>query len=147
MNWRLFGFLLVLLVVLVAGCRQQNPTPTSESKLGIDLAVNPDPAQVGKSMLIITVTDAAGQPVNDAAVNVRGDMSHAGMAPVLAEVKGGADGQYSLPFEWTMGGDWFVTVTVTLPDGTTASQRFDLSVASAGGMGMNMSAATPEATP
>jgi hypothetical protein len=37
-----------------------------------------------------------------------------------------------MPFRWTMAGDWFVTVDVTLPDGTTASQRFDFTVAGDG---------------
>jgi len=36
--------------------------------------------------------------------------------------------RYAIPFEWTMGGDWVVTVDVTLADGRTASRQFDLSI-------------------
>lgn len=123
------GLFLVLLVFLAAGCRAQNPTPTPETSLQIDMQIDPVPPALGEATLIVTVMDAAGQPVNDATVSARGDMSHAGMAPVLANVDSGANGLYRLPFRWTMGGDWFVEITVTLPDGTTASRRFDLTVA------------------
>ena len=61
----------------------------------------------------------------------RGDMSHAGMAPVIASSEDDADGVYRIPFEWTMAGDWFVDVTVTLADGREVVQRFDLSVSGA----------------
>ncbi len=61
-------------------------------------------------------------------------MSHAGMKPVLANISEGESGVYAVPFEWTMGGDWFVAVTATLPDGRVATKRFDLSV----GAGMDM---------
>jgi hypothetical protein len=50
------------------------------------------------------------------------------MKPVLAEVGDGEGGKYETPFEWTMGGDWIVTVTATLPDGRTAQQQFTYTV-------------------
>ena len=52
-------------------------------------------------------------------------MTHAGMAPVLASDKTDAQGKLSLPFKWSMGGDWIVTVTVTLADGSQVSQDFN----------------------
>ncbi len=55
-------------------------------------------------------------------------MTHAGMQPVLADAGSGADGVYPADFEWTMSGDWVVTVTAALPDGRTALRRFDLTV-------------------
>lgn len=124
--WLLFA----LLVVLAAGCRQPAVVPTANASLQIRMQVEPAPPKVGDAALIVTVTDAAGQPVSDASLSARGDMSHAGMAPVLAEAVEGANGEYRLPFNWTMGGDWFVEITVTRPDGTTATQRFDVTVTS-----------------
>ncbi len=38
-------------------------------------------------------------------------------------------GVYRTDLEWTMAGDWIVTVTATLADGQTVEQQFDLSVA------------------
>ncbi len=116
----------LLVALLLAGCRQPPPTPTAA--LQIDLTYEPAPARVGQAALLITVRDTAGQPVTDAKVSARGDMSHAGMAPVLGEGEPQGNGRYRVPFEWTMSGDWFVDVTVTLPDGAVAQQRFDLTV-------------------
>lgn len=123
-------FLLVLAVLVLVGCRQQTPTPTPETTLQIEMQPDPTPPAVGAGALVITILDASGQPVNDASVSARGDMNHAGMAPILADVDGGDNGVYRVPFEWTMGGDWFVDVTVTLPDGTAITRRFDLTVQS-----------------
>jgi len=127
---KILGILMVLLAVLIAGCRAQAVTPTANASLMIDMQVEPDPAAVGEAVLSVTVTDAAGQPVTDAAISARGDMSHAGMAPVLAAATENDGGVYRIPFTWTMGGDWFVEITVTRPDGSTVSQRFDLTVQS-----------------
>ncbi len=123
-------WLLIMLLLLAAGCRQADVTPTASASLQIELRVEPAPPAVGDAVLIVTLTGADGQPVSDAAISARGDMSHAGMAPVLADLDTGANGVYRLPFRWTMGGDWFVDITATLPDGTTAARRFDLTVTS-----------------
>jgi hypothetical protein len=127
--------LTLLLLLVLAACARQSQEPGTD-ELAVTLAVTPDPPVVGPATLVITLKDAAGSPVNDALLNVKGDMSHAGMQPVLAEVEGGVDGVYEVPFRWTMGGDWFVTVDATLADGRTLSRRFDLNVS--GGMGMDM---------
>lgn len=75
---------------------------------------------------MITIKDSDGNPVNDATVDIKGDMSHAGMQPVLGESSSSnGEGMYMIPYEWTMAGDWFVTVNVTLADGTVGSERFD----------------------
>ncbi|MEM6528334.1 MAG: FixH family protein, partial [Chloroflexota bacterium] len=76
-----------------------------------------------------TLRDSNGDPINDAQVNLRGDMNHAGMQPVLRDSSVGREGDYTVPFEWTMGGDWFVVVTAELPDGLTVEEEFDFTVA------------------
>lgn len=127
----LFSFrvmLFSLLLLPLSGCARQSQQP-SPADVEMTLAVTPDPAVVGPATLSITLTDAAGEPVEDAQLNIRGDMSHAGMEPVLAEVEGGVGGVYEVPFNWTMGGDWFVVVEATLADGRTLSRRFDVGVA------------------
>ena len=123
---RLALALIILLALLTAGCRQSRDGATPE--LQMELVTVPFPAVVGTSRLVVRVTDTAGAPVNDATLAIKGDMTHAGMEPVLADVSGGSDGYYEVPFEWTMGGDWVVTVVATLPDGRSAEQRFDLAV-------------------
>jgi hypothetical protein len=119
--------LLLLLVLLAAGCARASSQPADDD-LAISLASEPDPAVMGEATLRVTVRDTDGQPIEDATVNVKGDMNHAGMVPVLAEAAAGPGGVYELPFRWTMTGSWIVTVDVTLADGTTATRRFDVSV-------------------
>ncbi|TVR23604.1 MAG: hypothetical protein EA396_02980 [Anaerolineaceae bacterium] len=131
-----FMFTLALIaVVVLAACRESSEAESTVD-LNIDLAVEPAPPAVGDAILTITVTDDSGDPVDNAAVSVRGDMNHAGMVPVLRDVNESVDGVYTVPFEWTMGGDWIVTVTVTLADGEVATRDFDITgVTSTNGMG------------
>ena len=131
------ALLLLILLIPLAACARQSQRPAA-GDVEMTLAVRPDPPAVGDATLEITLTDGEGNPIEDARLNVKGDMSHAGMEPVLAEVEGGAGGVYQVPFRWTMGGDWFVTVDAVLADGTTISRRFDLAVAgNMGGMDMD----------
>ncbi len=99
---------------------------TAENVL-INLALNDDMAMVGDATLLVTVTDEDGTPINDATVSVRGDMTHAGMVPVIPDsVTTAEDGVYSIPFEFTMGGDWIITVDVTLANEETASVTYEV---------------------
>ena len=116
--------ILLLFALLLAGCRQSAQTATAE--IGIDLRA--ETLTTGETTLIVTLTDANGQPVSAQQVEVRGDMTHAGMQPVLAESSEGENGVYEVPFEWTMSGDWIVTIKATMADGTVAEERFDLAV-------------------
>ena len=136
---RLSVFALVLLFALV-GCREdETPTPEANHPLYVmSLDVEPDPPAVGETSLIFTVREERGPLIGDAVVSVRGDMNHAGMQPVFGEVDGSIDGLYRVPFEWTMAGDWILTVTVTFTDGSSTQNAFAFSVASEGEMQMDM---------
>jgi len=114
----------LILMMIMIGCRQQVQDAT-EAGIRIDLSFEPEVPVVGDAVLRITVVDAAGSPINDATIDIRGDMSHAGMQPVIRQVEQGDGGVYEIPFEWTMAGDWFVEVSVTLPDGTIVTEIFD----------------------
>ena len=126
----LFLPLLAVVLLLGSGCGRESRNASS-SNTQISMTAIPFPAAVGQSRLVIQITDLAGRPISDAALSVKGDMTHAGMVPVLAEVQGGdAEGYYNVPFEWTMAGDWVVTVEAVLNNGTRAKKRFDISVLS-----------------
>lgn len=130
----LLSVALIGVLIAASACHQSaggggaQGTPAAE--ITVQFAYEPDPAQVGESVLLISLRDPNDAPINNATVNVRGDMNHAGMQPVLAQLSAGQGGVYRIPFEWTMAGDWFVVVDVTLADGSTLSQRFDLRVES-----------------
>ena len=85
----------------------------------VKLEIFPSPAQTGPSELKITIYDEQSNPVEDLVLQVRGDMSHAGMTPITVEGIQAELGTFTVPFEWTMAGDWMITITTTLPDGRT----------------------------
>jgi hypothetical protein len=125
---RLAFALAVFALIAAAGCRQNAPVTSAGSSLQIAVTVGPNPPVSGAAQLVVTVKDAGGQPINDATLSVRGDMTHAGMTPVLRDTISGQNGIYTVPFEWTMSGDWIVEVTAKLKDGTTSAQTFRYSV-------------------
>ncbi|MBE0691091.1 MAG: FixH family protein [Anaerolineae bacterium] len=120
--------LLSLLAALLGGCRATPPAETLTNDIDITIQLDPDPPQIGDAVLLVTIANAQGEPIDDARINVRGDMNHAGMRPVLREVENGQGGVYRIPFEWTMGGDWLLDVEVTLADGTIARRRLNYTV-------------------
>jgi hypothetical protein len=122
----LLGF--ALLLPLGSGCaRVSRQADTAD--VNISMTAIPYPPHIGDARLVIQVAADDGNPINDAHLAIKGDMTHAGMVPVLVEVAGGGqEGVYEIPFEWTMAGDWVITVDLQLPDGSSAQQRFDMSV-------------------
>ena len=116
------------LLLLACGCARASQQADSVS-VQITMTAIPFPPHIGDSRLVIQVIDKMGSPINDAHLTVKGDMTHAGMVPLLAEIDGGGEnGVYTIPFNWTMAGDWVVTVDLQLPDGTIAQERFDMAV-------------------
>jgi hypothetical protein len=45
------------------------------------------------------------------------------MEPLFMEATEVAGGEYEAAIEWTMGGEWFLRVRATLPDGSVAEER------------------------
>ncbi len=131
------GLVLMLLAAWLLGAC--GPLPAGEAGEGgnpdtLRLHLIPPAAGTG---LTVYVADAAGMPVTDATVQVEGDMNHAGMAPVIGEpvadeADGAADGFYHIPFQFTMMGDWILTVTVERADGTRLERQLNLRVNDAG---------------
>jgi hypothetical protein len=99
----------------------------SASNVSLDLRIFPDPPVAGPVRVSLVLADGAtGRPVQGAAVRLEGNMSHAGMRPVFAAAREVAPGTYEAPLELTMGGDWFLLVDATLPDGGTLHRQLDL---------------------
>jgi hypothetical protein len=117
-----YAAFIICLLSLVSGCRQA--PPATSAAVSISLALS-QASTVGETTARITLTGASGEPIDGARVTLRGDMTHAGMQPVIRETDVSKQGVYTLPFEWTMGGDWFIEVSVVLPDGGFAAQTFE----------------------
>lgn len=129
MRRALIPYLMIAGGLLLAACGQQVLPTAMPPAVEMNVRVEPEPLAVGASTLIVTLKDAAGTPVDGAKLRVHGDMDHQGMMPVDREISDGANGEYRVPFEWTMGGGWVVTITAQLPDnGGEISQTYNFFV-------------------
>lgn len=118
------ALLTTLLIVggLLAACK---PPPDRTATMGdgsvVIVAELAQPPAIGPAPLLVRLTDPAGAPVEGATVRVEGDMTHAGMQPVLADAESAGGGVYRAEgMHFTMAGDWIITVTVTV-DGKRSS--------------------------
>ncbi len=123
-------------ILMLAGCRRESGSAgglltvqDGAPEVTLLLAAEPPAPVVGPAQLNVTLLDAGGAPLEGAdPVNLRGDMGHAGMTPVLAAAVARGGGVYTADFEWTMAGDWVVTVEATLPDGRVKAAAFPLTI-------------------
>lgn len=128
------NYLLIIIIFgLLSACGGRNSAQTNSNNY--DISVEAGSTSVGKTDLMVTVKDQSGNAINDANVSIKGDMSHAGMQPVLGESSSGDNGVYTTPYEWTMAGDWFITIDVTFADGSSATERVDFNGISGDEMG------------
>ncbi len=113
----------------MGGCGRSQPAATEvQDPYQVTFATEPVQPLIGDGVVIITLKDGAGKPVDGARIAVEANMNHAGMVPVNAESNGGQDGVYRIPLKWTMGGAWYVDARVTLPDGQVIQRRFPTDV-------------------
>ncbi|UCH26679.1 MAG: FixH family protein [Trueperaceae bacterium] len=67
--------------------------------------------------------------IRGATVEVRGDMTHAGMSPVIERATEVEPGIYRAEeFSFTMAGDWFITTDIELPEGDTLTESLPVTV-------------------
>lgn len=119
------------LITTLAACEPPDRRASASDGGGEGIEVRldlPDAPTVGPADVTVHVTDG-GAPVEGARVDVTGDMTHAGMEPVIDAATGGEGGRYrTSDFAFTMAGDWIVTAEVTLPDGDTVRAEAHLQV-------------------
>jgi uncharacterized GH25 family protein len=106
--------LLVLLSVVLAACGSAaTPVDTTSAKpVNIVLTSNPDPAVKGDVELVFTITDADGNSIEGAKVDVSADhtdMAGMGMSGLATEQGGG---KYSITAGFSHAGTWKLTVYV-----------------------------------
>jgi len=113
---------LFCLCLLVAGCHSS--WWTSDTR--IEPQFEPNPPHVGRVTITVRVTEALGKPVTGARVRLELNMTHAGMAPVIADAQEVEPGRYRANMQLTMAGDWSLFVDMTMANGNKASQSFDI---------------------
>ena len=120
--------LLVLALALALVACDPPSDGDADPRRPIAVALLDAPARVGPAIVEVR-PQLDGAPVPGAAVRVVGDMTHAGMVPVVAEAIDVGGGVYRTnDFLFDMAGDWVLSVDVTYPDGTVRSTALALSV-------------------
>lgn len=122
-----------LLLLVLVSCRPPADGAVSAGSLPdgvqgrIELA---GPAVTGPApATIYLLQDGSG--ITGAQVTLTGDMTHAGMVPVIADAGEVAPGEYiAADFEFNMGGDWMLMADVEMPDGTVFELNLPVSVRS-----------------
>lgn len=106
------------LALLAVGCRP--PAERADPNRPVEVVLLTTPARVGPAAIEVRLT-VDGAAATGAAVSVVGDMTHAGMAPVVAPVVSElAPGVYrTQDFAFDMVGDWEITADVRYADGVT----------------------------
>ena len=122
---------LVVLSVLLAACGSGSAatsTPeTSGKPVNIEVDTSPNPAAMGDIEMILNITDASGNPIEGATVDVTAthiDMT--GMDMSGAATEQGA-GKYAINANFSMSGNWKLKVYVR-KEGLDYSEEIDLPV-------------------
>ena len=114
MRKMIFISLLAALSVLLAACGSAaTPAETTSSKqVNIKVETNPTPAMKGDMELMLTITDANGNPIEGAKVDVGADhtdMTGMGMSGLATEQGGG---KYSIKANFSDSGTWKLSIYV-----------------------------------
>ncbi|MDZ7800302.1 MAG: FixH family protein [Trueperaceae bacterium] len=121
----------VVLTTALIACEAPDRQASASGGVAPDVQVRlvlPDAPTVGPADITVHVTDGEA-PVEGARVELTGDMTHAGMEPVIEAATGGEEGRYrTADFAFTMAGDWILTAEVTLPSGDTVLEETQVRV-------------------
>lgn len=132
-RWQVVLWGIVVLLLLTACGSPAVPTDNTD----LQITLLPVSAGEESTSLRVQLRDAAQNPITDATVTLEGNMNHAGMAPVFAEPvtdadDGAVDGIYQAPFQFSMLGDWIITITVEQADGSQATRDVNATVTDSG---------------
>jgi hypothetical protein len=120
---RIYSWFGLALLLILGGCARGGQDLPD---IAIDLQIEPHPPRLGPATVTVLIKDAQGQPIPGAAVDIEGNMNHAGMVPVFGQAEEVAPGAYASSLEFTMGGDWFLLVRAELPDGRSLERKIDV---------------------
>jgi len=100
---------------LALACSALASCAPSVETVDADVSVAFEPApHVGATTVRVRLASLDGEPITGVDVELEGNMNHGGMVPVFTSPKEVEPGLYEGPFEFTMGGDWFVVVRAEL---------------------------------
>jgi Cu(I)/Ag(I) efflux system membrane fusion protein len=100
------------------------PAQKKSGDLTISLETQPQKPRLGENVVRLTISDAKGKPVQDAAVNVTFAMNMPGMAPGSTAAKRVKDGVYEAKVNLAMAGSWEIAVSVQRPGQKPVQGKF-----------------------
>ena len=104
---------MLILTAIMAGCNGTERTQENTTDLvTITLSTNPITPVVGKTEMILEIQDEEGQPLSDAKVEVSADHSDMSGMTLTGIASEQEDGKYAIDAEFSMSGNWKVTVMV-----------------------------------
>ncbi len=123
----------ILLLFTLVACKppedknQANVTNQNSSiKARVEVPENP---KLGLQTLSVYLLEDS-KALSGASIEITGDMTHAGMVPVIAMAVETETGLYQTKdFEFTMAGDWILTTVIKTPSGEKITLEKKLSVA------------------
>jgi hypothetical protein len=129
MTFRAAALACCLLALLLAGCRPPETRSQSAGEADRQATVSlPEGPRLGRAPVRVTLEEN-GQAVTGASVRVTGDMTHAGMVPVISQAEETAPGDYLAEgFEFSMAGDWILTADIGYPDGSREMSELRVTV-------------------
>jgi len=114
---------LVISSLAVVAC---GPTDPADA-IRVSWTLDPSPPLAGEPIVaLLSLRDSEQKPITGARLRLEGVMSHPGMAPVTAAVVERGEGVYEAALRFTMGGDWILIVSGTLPDGTPFKKQIEI---------------------
>lgn len=127
-----FISVIVLLAGVLAACGGSAVPAASASsgstgEVNIAVETSPNPAAMGDVELVLTITDAQGNPIEGATVDMavdHTDMTGMGMSGVATDQ---GSGRYSINANFSMSGNWRLTVYVR-KDGLDYQEDIDLKI-------------------
>jgi hypothetical protein len=120
-------FILMIIALLIGGIVWIIRENTPPLELNIELRSDPFPMNVGPTRLGFYLKDVAGNPVNNAEVQVFSQMKRAGTLPIESRPTETASGEYTMSVTWPMMGQWTIDVLAEVP-GVTVQEQFDVFV-------------------
>jgi len=125
----IFISVLVMASILLVACGDTttDTSATPAKPVNIKVESNPSPAMMGDADLVFAITDAEGNPIEGATVDISADhtdMTGMGMSGVATDQGGG---KYSINANFSMSGNWKLTVYVR-KDGLDYKEDIDFKI-------------------
>jgi hypothetical protein len=109
---------------LVAGCARPDLVT---DRIDATWVLEPgSPRTAGDTVARVTLRERNREPVRGARLRLEAQMSHPGMAPVVADFAERRGGVYEARVRLSMAGDWILVATGELADGTRFSRAHDV---------------------